>query len=123
MSSADLVKELSADLSLLLQRQVKLARLELEQQLRQGKSTARLISFAGLTAYAGAILLLVAAAIGLGAAFGGRAWAGALVVGGVLVATAAVPALLGYRRRPRLPLARTRAELSKELDWVKLRTS
>jgi uncharacterized membrane protein YqjE len=123
MSSADLVKELSANVSLLVQRQVKLAKLELKEELKQGKSTAGLITFAGLAAYAGVIVLLVAAAIGLGEALGGRFWAGALIIGGFMLMVAAVPGLLGYKRLPKTPLARTRAELTKEFTWAKYRTT
>jgi len=124
MSSADLVKELSSNVTLLVQRQVKLATLELKEELKQGKSTASLLTVAGLLAYAGVVLLLMAAALGLGTALGGRDWLGAIIVGGVLLVAATVPGLVGYRRLPRKPLARTRAELSKEITWVnKVRTT
>jgi hypothetical protein len=122
MSSTDLVKELTANASLLLQRQAKLARLEAKDELRRGKSTAGLLGSAGLAAYAGALLLLVAGALGLGEALGGRYWAGALIVAGVALVAAMVPALIGYRKLPRQPLSRTRAELSKEISWAKSRT-
>jgi hypothetical protein len=123
MSSADLVRELTANASLLVQRQAKLARLEARQELRRGKVTAGLLGGAGLTALAAVVLLLVAAALALGQAFGGRFWAGALVVAGALAVTATVPGLLGYRRLPRTPLSRTRAELTKEVQWAKHRTT
>jgi hypothetical protein len=123
MSSADLVKELSANVSLLLQRQVKLAQLELKGELRQGRSTAELITFSALAAYASVVLLLVAAALALGDVLGGRMWAGALIVAGALVVIAAGPGLIGYKRLPKRPLPRTRAELSKEISWAKCRTT
>src|SRR4051794_2080120 len=68
MSSADLVKELTSNASLLVQRQVKLATLEAKQELQKGKTMAELLGTAGLCAYACVILLLVAAALGIGAA-------------------------------------------------------
>jgi hypothetical protein len=124
MSSADLVKELSSNVTLLVQRQVKLATLELKEELKQGKSTASLLTVAGLLAYAGVVVLLMAAALGLGTALGGRDWLGALLVGGALLLAAALPGLVGYKRLPRTPLARTRAELTKEITWVnKVRTT
>ncbi len=123
MSSADLVKELTSNASLLVQRQVKLAKLEAKQELHRGKTMAELFGVAGLTAYAGALMLLVAAALGIGAALGGRYWAGALIVAAVLFVPAIVTGLLGWQKRIQNPLPRTRAELSKEITWARYRTT
>jgi hypothetical protein len=122
MSSSDLVKELTANAQLLLQRQARLARLEAKLELQNGKKTAGLLGFAGMAAYAGVILALVGGALGLGDALGGRFWLGALIEAAVLLTIALVPGLLGYKRLPKNPLSRTRAELSKELTWAKYRT-
>jgi hypothetical protein len=123
MSSSDLVKELTDNAQLLLQRQVRLAKLEAKLELENGKRTAGLLGFAGMAAYAGAILILVAGALALGDALGGRLWAGALIEAAVLLTVALVPGLLGYKRLPKNPLSRTRAELGKELEWAKYRTT
>ena len=58
MSSSDLVKELTSNASLLLQRQVKLATIEAKQELQKGKTMVELFGTAGLCAYAGVLLLL-----------------------------------------------------------------
>jgi hypothetical protein len=123
MSSADLVKELTSNASLLVQRQVKLAKLEAQHEMKKGKTMAELLGTAGLLAYAGVILCLVAAAIGIGTALDGRYWAGALIIAGALFIPAIITGLLGYRRRVTGPLPRTRAELSKEMSWVRYRTT
>lgn len=123
MSSADLVKELSSNASLLLKRQVKLATLEAKQELKQGKVTAEMVGIAGLCAYGGVLLCLVAAALAIGAALDGRYWAGALIVAAALFIPAIITGLLGYKRRPMQLLPRTRAELSKEISWAKYRTT
>lgn len=123
MSSADLVKELTSNASLLVQRQVKLATLEAKEELKKGKTMAELLGTAGLLAYAGAIILLVAAALGIGAALDGRYWAGALIVAGIVFIPAIVTGLVGYQKRLKNPLPRTRAELSKEISWAKYRTT
>ena len=124
ISSADLVKELSSNATLLVDRQVELAKLELRQDLQKGKTMVELYGSAGLCANAGFVLLLVAAAFGIGAALDGRYWAGALIVGGVLFIPAAIIGLIAYRKRVRNPfLQRTRAELAKELTWVKYLTT
>ncbi|MDB4967606.1 MAG: hypothetical protein JWN44_3295 [Myxococcales bacterium] len=123
MTSADLVKELTSNASLLVQRQVKLATLEAKQELQKGKTMAELLGSAGLCAYAGVMMLLVAAALGIGAALDGRYWAGALIVGAVCMIAAAATGLVGYQKRLKNPLSRTRAELSKEITWAKYRTT
>jgi uncharacterized membrane protein YqjE len=123
MSSADLVKELTSNASLLVQRQVKLAKLEVKQELEKGKTMAVNFGVAGLTAYAGVILLCVAAALGIGAALDGRYWAGALIVAAALFIPAIITGLIGYQKRIQKPLPRTRAELSKEISWAKYRTT
>jgi uncharacterized membrane protein YqjE len=123
MSSADLVKELTSNASLLVQRQVKLATLEAKEELKKGKTMAELLGTAGLMAYAGVIILLVAAALGIGAALDGRYWAGALIVAGIVFIPAIITGLVGYQKRLKNPLPRTRAELSKEISWAKYRTT
>lgn len=123
MSSADLVKELTSNASLLVQRQVKLATLEAKEELKKGKTMAELLGTAGLLAYGGVIMLLVAAALGIGAALDGRYWAGALIVAGIVLIPAIIMGLVGYQKRLKNPLPRTRAELSKEISWAKYRTT
>jgi hypothetical protein len=123
MSSADLVKELSANASLLVQRQVKLATLEAKEELQKGKTMASLFGVAGLCAYGGAIMCLVAAAMAIGTLLDGRLWAGALVVAAALFIPAIGAGLLGYRKRVTNPMPRTRAEISKEVSWAKYRTT
>ena len=123
MTSADLVKELTANTSLLLQRQLKMAKLELEQELHKRKSVLELLGVAGLLAYSGMMMLLMAAACAIGAALG-RYWAGALIMAGLLLGGALVPALIGWHKRVRTPLlARTRKELTKEISWARYRTT
>jgi len=123
MSSADLVKELSSNASLLVQRQVKLAKLEARQELQRGKSMIELLGTAGLCAYGGGLMLLVAGALALGAALDGRYWAGALLVAAVLFVPAAITGPIGYRKRLQNPLPRSRAELGKEITWARYRTT
>lgn len=123
MSSADLVKELTSNGSLLMQRQIKLAKLEAKQELQKGKTMVSLMGVAGVCAYAGVILCLVAAALAIGAALDGRYWAGALIIAAGMFIPAIVAGLIGFEKRPKNPLPRTRAELSKEITWAKYRTT
>jgi len=123
MSSADLVKELTSNASLLVQRQVKLAKLEAKQEIQKGKTMAELFGVAGLCAYAGVILCLAAAALAIGAALDGRYWAGALIVAAALFLAAMVSGFVGYKKRVTHPLSRSRAELSREISWAEHRTT
>jgi hypothetical protein len=123
-SSADLVRELSSSATLLVKRQMTLAKLEAKRELARGKVSAELLGVAGLCAYAAVLVALVAAALALGAALHGRYWEGGLIVALVLAVPALIVGLVGYRKRPKRPLARTRAEIDKEIAWAKsLRTS
>ena len=123
MSSADLVKELTSNASLLVQRQVKLAKLEAKEEVKKGKTMAGLFGVAGVCAYAGVILCLVAAALAIGAALDGRYWAGALIMAAAMFIPAIIAGLIGYEKRIKDPLPRSRAELSKEITWAKYRTT
>jgi hypothetical protein len=119
LTNRDLLKELFSDGTLLAKRQLKLAELEARRQLKRELRSAEWMSVGGALAYAGVVLWLVAAALGLGAALGGAYWAGALIVGAALMLAAAVAALVGYSRRVREPLGRTRRELDKEISWAR----
>jgi hypothetical protein len=118
MSSKDLVRELVSDAQLLLQRQVTLAKLETKDQVKQELGVAKLLGAGGLVAYAGVILLLVAAALGIGQALSAP-WAGALIVSGGLLLIAAVMGAIGWSHRVRQPLPRSKREVEKEITWAK----
>jgi len=119
LTNRDLLKELFSDATLLAKRQLKLAELEARRQLKKELRSAEWLSVGGALAYAGVILWLVAAALGLGVALGGAYWAGALIIGAALMLAAGVSALIGWSRRVREPLKRTRRELDKEISWAK----
>jgi Putative Actinobacterial Holin-X, holin superfamily III len=123
LTNTELLKELFSDASLLAQRQVKLAQLEVRHQLKRELRVAELLGAGGALAFAATILWLVAAALGLGVALGGSYWAGALAVGGVLLLFAGLAAFVGWRRRVKRPLGRTRRELTKEVTWARHRAT
>ena len=117
LSTGDILRELASNGSLLIQRQVKLAELEARRNAVQEKKSAELFGVAGAIAYGGVILLLVAAALGIGAALGDRFWAGALIIGGALLLIGGILAPIGWKLHVKRPLRRTREELDKELSW------
>ena len=119
MSSRDIVKELVDDASLLMKRQVVLARIEAMHQLKKEKTVAEVLGTAGAVGYAGVVMLLVCAALAIGQALNGMYWLGALIVGGGLLFVATVMGAIGWSRRVREPLPRSRREAEKELTWAK----
>jgi hypothetical protein len=121
--TVDLVKELTADASLLIQRQVKLATLEAKTELQRAVKLAQLFSIAGAAAYAGIILALAGAGIAIGAAIGHGLELGLFILAAALILPAAVGGLVGYRRAKQIePLRRSRAELAKEIQWTRTLT-
>ena len=124
MGTADLLKELAADSALLAKRQVLLAELEAKGAVKRGVKSAELFGASGLFAYAALIMLFVAGALALAAALGQSLAVGALLVAAALLLPALITGLIGYRRVKRMkPLARSRAELSKEIEWTKTLTT
>lgn len=119
MSSGDLMKELFSDVTLLVKRQVTLARIEAEKDLGRGKSMVSLLGAAGIVGFMGLIILLMAAALAIGMALSGLLWAGALIIAGGLFLIAALLATAGWAGRVRTPIGRSRDQLEKEISWVK----
>jgi Putative Actinobacterial Holin-X, holin superfamily III len=124
MTSADLVKELTDNASLLLQRQLAMAKLEAEQELHKRKTLYELLGAASLLAYGGGLFLLMAAACAVGELAFGHVWMGMLPVAVLLFGFALVPYFLSRQKRlVAPPFERTRRELRKELSWAKYRTT
>jgi Putative Actinobacterial Holin-X, holin superfamily III len=124
MGTADLLKELAADSALLAKRQLLLAELEAKREVKRGVKSAELFGASGLFAYAALIMLFVAGALALGSALGQTLVVGALAVAAVLLMPAVITGIVGYRRVKRIkPMARTRAELAKEMEWTKSLTT
>jgi hypothetical protein len=72
-----------------------------------------------LLAYAGIILLFVTMALALGTVM--PAWGAALVVAGLLFAAAGASAAIGWAKRVRVPMERTRREAQATLALAKER--
>ena len=118
MPAPELLRELMSNGSLLIKRQLKLAELEARRDAKRERTSLEILGVAGIVAYAAVIMLLVAAALGIGDALGGRYWAGALIVSAALIGAAAILAPLGWWRRVKKPLTKSRGELQKELTWA-----
>src|SRR5882757_9467143 len=93
VSAGELVKHLSEQVSRLIRDELKLAEYEMTRKARWMGRGAGMFGGSGLVALYGIGCLLAAAIIGLAGVL--PAWAAALIVGGALLATAGLAALMG----------------------------
>jgi hypothetical protein len=117
LSTRDLLARIAEDAKELVQTEVQLARAELKVDLREEVTAAKGLGVGALLAYAGVILLLVTAVLGLSNVL--PPWAAGLCVAGVVLLAAAVVGLYGWRKRIPKPLGRTRRQVTETLAWAK----
>ncbi len=122
LSNQSLIDEILANSSLLINRQVKLAKLELLDDLEKGKSTAKSLGAAAALLYGGILFLLAAASVVIGQALGSLA-IGMLLVAGGLLAIGGVVGAIGWSSRIRKPMARSLNELNQEISWTRQQLS
>lgn len=113
-STADLVREAIDEAKELVRIEIQLARGEISQEIDQAKKAA--VGFGAAGAFAIIGLTLLAVAIPL--AFGASAVA-SLIVGGIIIAIAALAAFLGYAILPKKPLEHTRKRLLTNMTQLK----
>jgi len=119
LSNRDLWKTLLSDANELVKTEVALAKSELRRDLKQEATMAAGIGTGALLAYAGIIMLFVTVVLALGRVM--PAWGAGLVVTGLLFAAAAASAAIGWTRRVRVPLERTRREAQATLALARER--
>jgi Putative Actinobacterial Holin-X, holin superfamily III len=95
-STAELVKELSEQVSVLVRDELKLAQLEMTRKGKQAGLGVGLLGGSALVALSGAGSLIACVIIAVAGVV--AAWLAALIVGATLVAVAAAAALLGKGR-------------------------
>ena len=119
LSTTELVREITAHVALLVKKQILLAKNELREDLRTEASTARNLGFAALAALVTLNLLLVSGALALSLVM--PAWLAGLLVSAVTLLLAGIAAAIGWSRRVRKPMARTRHAIEEEVRWTKER--
>jgi putative superfamily III holin-X len=119
LTTTELVREITSHVGLLVKRQVELAKTELKADLHTEVGTVRNLGIAALAALLTLNLLLVTAALALSLVMPG--WAAGLVVSGFTLLIAVVVGLIGWQKRIRRPLARSRQALEDEIKWTKER--
>ena len=119
LTNRELWKTLMSDATELVKTEVALAKSELRRDLKQEATMAAGIGAGALLAYAGIVLVFVTVALALATVMPG--WAAGLVVTGLLFAAAAAAGAIGWTRRVRNPLERTRREAKATLALARER--
>jgi uncharacterized membrane protein YqjE len=117
LPTRELLSRIAENVKELVTTEVKLAKAELKVDVKDEVAAAKGLGAGALLGYAGVILLLVTAAMGLANVM--PAWAAGLIVAGVLLAAAAIAGLIGWRKRIKSPLGRTRRQVTETLAWAK----
>jgi uncharacterized membrane protein YqjE len=103
--------------SLLIKKEVELARAELKADLQAQLRMAKRLAIAAVLALLGINLLLVAVVFAMAHVMPG--WLAALSLGVLLLAAGGAIGLLAWRRRMSAPLAVTRKHVKEDLEWAK----
>ena len=119
LSTAELIKEITSHVGILVKKQIELAKTELRADLRAEAVTLRNLGLAALGALVTVNLLLVTAVLALGRVMPG--WAAGLLVSAFTALLAGIAAALGWGGRLRKPMARTRHTLDEDVRWTKER--
>jgi Putative Actinobacterial Holin-X, holin superfamily III len=119
-SLGELVATATRDMSLLIHKEMELAKAELAQQAQQAGIGAGLLGGAGFLGYFALVLASFAGAFGFSDGLDIALWAGFLCMAGVYVVLAAVLGLLGVGRMKRLgPPKRTQRTVKDNVAWLK----
>jgi uncharacterized membrane protein YqjE len=119
LSTRQLLARLLETVSLLVTKEVELARAELKADVKTELDMVKLLAAAGIVALFGVNMLLVAAVFALTVWIPG--WAAALAVAVILIVIGAVLALVGWKRRVSAPMAVTRQTVKEDVQWAKER--
>ena len=114
-----LVKEIAAQATLLVKKQIELARTEIKADARTEAKAAGGLGIAAIGAIVFVTLLLVTAVLALSLVL--PAWAAGLIVSGVVAGAVAIVAAISWKRRVRQPLAHSRNVLRADVRLAKER--
>jgi hypothetical protein len=117
LSTPELVARIAQDAQDLVKAEIQLAKSELRSTVQGVGAVAKRMAVAGVLALGAYFTLLGAAVAGLSLVL--ETWAAALIVGGVLLVSALLLAMLGARAAPKSPLERTRRSIQEDLKLAK----
>jgi hypothetical protein len=119
-SLGELVSVATRDLSLLVHKEVELAKAEISTELKRAGIGAGLLGGAGFIGFFAMLLLSVAGALGIADGADIPAWAGFLILGGALGGGAGLFALLGLGKFVKVgPPQRTIRTVKDDIAWAK----
>jgi hypothetical protein len=119
-SLGELVSAATRDLSLLVHKEVELAKTELSAELKRAGIGAGLLGGAGFFGYFALLLLSFSAAFGISEGFDWDLWIGFLIVGGVYLGGAGMFGLLGLGKVQKVgPPQRTIRTIQDDIAWAK----
>jgi hypothetical protein len=121
LSTPELLEEITHHVQSLVTAQVDLAKAELRANLSSEATMVAGIGFAAVAGITTVNLLLVTAILALTAVL--PAWAAGLCVSGAVLLFAAVGGALGWSKRVKRPMARTRRELDEDVKFAKERVA
>jgi uncharacterized membrane protein YqjE len=119
--TTDLVKELVRTMTQLVKTHVELAKGEVLVQARREVRAGAFMASAGLISLYGLMFLLAAAAAALAIVL--PTWLALLIVGVIALGVAGLMGGLGWKRRVKRPLWRTRETIEEDVRWLRPRTA
>jgi hypothetical protein len=119
LSTAELIKEITREVGVLVRKQIELAKAELREDVRAEAVAAGGLGVGAIAALLALNMIFVTIALALARVMPG--WAAGLIVTGFLLGIAAIAALVGWSKRVRTPLERTRRSLQEDIKWTKER--
>jgi hypothetical protein len=121
LSTRQLVAEITGKVSLLVKKEVELAKAEVKANVESELATVKAVAAAAIVGLLAINLLLVAGVLALAMTMPG--WLAALIVGGVMLIVAIAVGFVGWSWRVTTPLAVTRQTLKEDLQWTKERVA
>jgi uncharacterized membrane protein YqjE len=119
LSNRELLGEITGTASMLVRKEIELAKAELRADFKAQLSMVTMLAVAAVIALVGVNILVVAGVLALGLVMAG--WVAGLIVAFVLLAVAGILGYIGSRRIVTNPLAVTRQTLKEDVRWVKER--
>jgi len=119
LSTKELLGRIMEEGTALVRKEMELARTELTADLKTEVRSAKVLGAGAVLGLCGLNLTLVTLVLALTVVMPG--WAAGLIVTGVVLSVASIIGLVGWKRRVRRPMARTRKHLKEDVQWMKER--
>ena len=119
LSTKELLSRITEEATALAKKEFELAKAELRQNVTKTKTLAEGLGAAALLTLFAVNTLLVTAILALAKVM--PAWGAGLLVSGILLAAAGVAGAIGWSKRVRTPMEKTRRHVKEDVKWVKER--